>query len=109
MGAGQALAIGLTNLDKFAYIGAFSGGSRNFDPQTSYNGVFRDATKANRDIRLLWIGYGAEDGGYSTGKEMHELLEKAGVKHVWFEGAGSHEWQVWRKHLHAFAPLLFSK
>jgi enterochelin esterase-like enzyme len=26
---------------------------------------------------------------------------------VWFAGRGSHEWQVWRKHLHEFAQLLF--
>jgi enterochelin esterase-like enzyme len=109
MGAGQALAIGLTNLDKFAYIGAFSGGARNFDPQTSFNGALADAAKANRSIRLLWMGYGTEDAGHAAGRQAHESLDKAGVKHTWFEGPGSHEWQVWRKHLHAFAPLLFTK
>jgi enterochelin esterase-like enzyme len=34
-------------------------------------------------------------------------LEKAGIRHVWYECDGTHEWQVWRKHLHEFAPRLF--
>jgi enterochelin esterase family protein len=109
MGAGQALAIGLPNLDKFAYVGAFSGGARNFDPTTSYDGALKDAAIANRSLRLLWMGYGTEDAGYAFGKQVHKKLDQAGIKHVWFEGPGSHEWQVWRKHLYAFAPLLFTK
>lgn len=108
MGAGQALRIGLTNLDKFASIGSFSGGSRDFDPQTSFDGVFADAKAVNSRLDLLWVGCGTEDRLYSGAKAFHESLEKAGVNHVWFEGPGSHEWQVWRKHLHDFAPRLFA-
>lgn len=41
---------------------------------------------------------------------MHEALEKAGVKHVYFEAQGTaHEFETWRKSLHGFAPLLFQK
>ena len=29
------------------------------------------------------------------------------IEHAWFPGPGAHEWQVWRKHLHDFAPRLF--
>ena len=109
MGAGQAMRIGLGNLDKFASVGAFSGGSRNFDPAASYGGVMADAAAFNAKLDLLWIGCGVEDRQYAGAKSLHESLEAAGIEHVWFEGPGSHEWQVWRKHLHAFAPLLFRK
>jgi enterochelin esterase-like enzyme/nicotinamidase-related amidase len=107
MGAGQAMSIGLGNLDKFSYIGAFSGGQRSFDPKTSYGSVFQDVAAANQKIRLLWMGCGTEDGGYNGLKTAHEALQAAGIKHVWFDGPGGHEWQVWRKHLHDFAPRLF--
>lgn len=107
MGSGQALNIGLSNLDKFSYIGGFSGGMRSFDPQTAYGGVFKDPAAANKKIRLLWLGCGSEDRAYAGLKATHETMDKAGIRHIWFEGPGSHEWQVWRKHLHAFAPLLF--
>ncbi|MGH9721342.1 MAG: alpha/beta hydrolase-fold protein [Bryobacteraceae bacterium] len=97
MGGGQALRIGFGNLDRFASIGVFSGATRGFEVNSA----------PKKPIDLLWIGCGAEDRLFEGAQSLHQSLEAAGVKHVWFEGAGSHEWQVWRKHLHAFAPLLF--
>ena len=39
---------------------------------------------------------------------LHEQLEQAGVKHVYFEAPGTaHEFQTWRKSLHEFAQLLW--
>ena len=107
MGAGQAMQIGLGNLDRFASIGSFSGGGRSFDSKTSYGGVFADPAAANKKIDLLWIGCGSGDRGFEAAASLHKALDAAGVRHVWFESAGSHEWQVWRKHLHDFAPRLF--
>jgi enterochelin esterase family protein len=107
MGAGQALNIGLRNLNVFGSIGAFSGGSRNFDVQTSFDGVFQDADEFNSKVKLFWIGNGYLDRGFKSSKSMHEALEKQNIEHVWFESPGSHEWQVWRKHLHDFAQRLF--
>jgi len=109
MGAGQALQIGLGNLGLFDSIAAFSGGGRDFDPRTSFGGVLADPVAANRRIRLLWLGCGTEDRGYASGKSFHEALTAAGIRHVWVEGPGSHEWQVWRKHLFDLAPRLFQE
>src|SRR4029079_19115630 len=45
---------------------------------------------------------------YEGVKHYHEALEKAGIKHVYYESPGtSHEWLTWRRSLHEFAPLLF--
>jgi len=107
MGAGQAMRIGLGNLGMFAWIGSFSGGGRNFDPNSSYGGVFRDPADANKKIKLLWIGCGDIDFLYKGAKKLHDSLTEHGVRHVWFECHGSHEWQVWRKDLYQFAQLLF--
>jgi enterochelin esterase family protein len=39
---------------------------------------------------------------------MRDELEKAGLKNVFCQSPGTaHEWQTWRRDLHAFAPLLF--
>jgi enterochelin esterase family protein len=54
MGAGQALQIGLSNLDLFAYIAGLSGGVRTFDPKASFGGVFSDANAA-------WWGFDRSD------------------------------------------------
>src|SRR5204862_1194992 len=107
MGGGQAMSTGLAHLDEFAWVGSFSGALREFNVETSYDGVFRDAADVNRRIRLLWIGCGAEDRLFEGGRAIHKSLAEHKVEHVWVEGAGSHEWQVWRKHLHDFAPRLF--
>ncbi len=109
MGGGQAMFVGLSNLDKFASIGVFSGaGGRNLDVKTAFNGAFADAAAFNKQVPLFWIGCGTEDNLVFAGSRvLHEALEKAGVRHVWWEGPGLHEWQVWRKHLHAFAQSVF--
>lgn len=112
MGAGQAVQIGLSHLDQFAYIGSFSGGGiRDFDPKTSYNGVFSDATAFNKKVPMLWFGAGTAEASRATsGKAAIEAMNKAGIKAVWFEAPGtSHEWQTWRKCLCDFAPRLFGK
>lgn len=108
MGGGQALQIGLTHLDLFAYIGSFSGAIRNFDAKTSYAGAFQDPAAFNKKVRLLWFGAGtAEQGMHSAAQGAHQALEQAGVKNVFFECPFAHEWQTWRYDLRDFAPRLF--
>jgi enterochelin esterase-like enzyme len=101
MGAGQAMQIGLGNLDKFAYIGSFSGGG----PARSDPGKFEPKPL------LVWMGAGsAESGRMTSGKATVEAMTKAGIPAVWLEAPGtSHEWQTWRKCLYDFAPRLFQK
>ena len=115
MGGGQTFAITLANLDKFAYIGGFSGagggmGGAGFDVKTANNGVFADAAAFNKKVKLLWIGLGtAEPERMATNiKGFHEVLDKAGIKTVYYESPGTaHEWLTWRRSLNEFAPLLF--
>jgi len=100
MGAGQATQIGLGNLDKFAYIGSFSGG-----------GMARTQPTPGSGLLLFWMGAGSGEAGRMTsGKTAIEAMKKAGITAVWFEAPGtSHEWQTWRKCLYDFAPRLFQK
>lgn len=107
MGAGQATRIGFNNLDVFASIGAFSGGSRKFDPNTS---IFKDPKEFNETVKLYWFGMGTLERGYERAKSTHDELVKYGINQdVWHDIEGSHEWQVWRNHLHRFAQKLFKK
>ena len=115
MGGMQTFQITLKHPDRFAYIGGFSGagggfGGVAFDPKTAHNGVMADADAFNRRVRLLWLGIGTAEPQrmYEGVKKYHEALEKAGIKHVYYESPGtSHEWLTWRRCLHEFAPLLF--
>jgi enterochelin esterase family protein len=109
MGSGQALQITLTHLDTFSYIGGFSGPARNADLKTAYNGAFADAGAFNSKVHLLWLGAGtAEEAIHRSTQTMHEALNSAGIKNVYYESpATAHEWQTWRRDLHEFAQLLF--
>jgi enterochelin esterase-like enzyme len=115
MGGMQTFLITLKHLDLFAYIGGFSGGGGGFgrvpfDPKTAHNGVMADADAFNNKVRLLWLGIGTAEPKrmYDSIKNYHEALEKARIKHVYYESPGtSHEWLTWRRCLHEFAPLLF--
>lgn len=115
MGGMQTFNITLSNLDKFAYIGGFSGagggfGGATFDAKTAHNGVMADAAAFNKKMKLVWLGIGTEEpkNMYASVKNYHDALEQAGIKTVYYESPGTaHEWQTWRRDLKEFAPLLF--
>ena len=114
MGGMQTFVITLDNLDKFSYIGGFSGGGGGFggtfDVKTAYNGVMADAEAFNKKVHLLWIGVGTAEGQrfYGGLKGYRDALEAAGIKTVLYESPGTaHEWLTWRRCLREFAPLLF--
>ena len=115
MGGMQTFQITLKHLDLFSHIGGFSGGGGGFggvafDPKTAHGGVMADADAFNKKVRVLWLGIGTTEPQrmYESVKNYHQALEKAGIKHVYYESPGtSHEWLTWRRSLHEFAPLLF--
>jgi enterochelin esterase-like enzyme len=108
MGGGQALQIGLTHRDTFAYVGAFSAPGRTFDT-AAYGGAFADSAKFNARVRLLWLGAGtAEERIHRSVKAFHDALTAAKIKAEFVASPGTaHEWQTWRNALYDFAPRLF--
>jgi enterochelin esterase-like enzyme len=112
MGGMQTLQITLANLDKFSYIGAFSGAfmPQGSDLKTYQNGIFSDPERFNKKVKLLWIGIGTHEGEmfYKGINQFHLTLQDLGIKHVYIESQGTaHEWQTWRRALYDFAPRLF--
>ena len=109
MGGMQSFLTVLSNTDKFAYLGGFSGssgGRGGFDPKTSNNGVFANADAFNKKMKVLFLGIGSVEGPGT--KNFSEELTKAGIKNSYFESPGTaHEWLTWRRCLNDFAPRLF--
>jgi enterochelin esterase-like enzyme len=109
MGGMQSFQTVLPNLDKFAYLGGFSGNNgpgATFDPKTSNNGVFADAAAFNKKMKVLFLGIGSVEGPAT--KNFSEQLTKAGIHTVYIESPGTaHEWLTWRRCLADFAPRLF--
>src|ERR1051325_14341 len=117
MGGMQTFQITLNHLDRFSYIGGFSGaggmlvlGNRKLDPKTDYNGAFADPAAFGKKVHLLWLGVGtAEPERMRAGlQRLHASLDEAKIQHVFYESPGTdHEWQTWRRDLKDFAPRLF--
>ncbi len=109
MGGAQTFGTALSHLDKFAYIGGFSGsggGRGGFDPKTSNGGVFADAATFNKKVKVLFLGIGSAEGPGT--KTFSEQLTQAGIKNIYYESPGTaHEWLTWRRSFKEFAPLLF--
>jgi enterochelin esterase family protein len=116
MGGMQTFVIALDNLDKFAYVGGFSGAGgglwSKFDAKTSNRGVMADAKAFNEKVRVLFMSIGTAEGDmfYKSVKGYRDAVEQAGIKTVYYESPGTaHEWQTWRRSLREFAPLLFNE
>ncbi|HXW92667.1 MAG TPA: alpha/beta hydrolase-fold protein [Terriglobales bacterium] len=104
MGGSESLLTGLNNLDKFAWIGAFSSGGIPEDFGKDFPGL--DA-KANQQIRLLWIACGTEDRLIRVNRNFRQWLKSKDVQYTEIEMPGQHTWMVWRRNLAEFAGLLF--
>ena len=113
MGGFQTFQTTMTNLDKFAYIGGFSGAGlmpAGSDIKTLYNGVWANPEEFNNKVKLVYVSTGLKEptGMYNTVKNFHDALEKTGIKHTYYESPGTgHEWQTWRRSLRQFAGMLF--
>ena len=107
-GGHQTFDVVLTNLDKFAWMGTFSGAIFGLDVKTAYNGVFANADEFNKKIHYFYMNWGSDD--FIKNGETVQQLRALGVKVVAEESAGTaHEWLTWRRGLNAFIPHLFKK
>jgi len=104
MGGSESLLTGLNNLDKFAWVGAFSSGgiAEDFDAEFP-----RLDAKANEKLRLLWIACGTDDNLIGLNRKVRAWLDSKGVHNTPIETPGAHTWMVWRRNLADFSGLLF--
>jgi enterochelin esterase-like enzyme len=135
MGGGITAAVTMVNLDKFSYIGLFSGGSAagfggrgrggaapgatpaaapapaTLDLKTVYSGAMADPAEFNRKVKVLFMSYGTEPPlENSEGLKRHqEQLIAASItnSYIYLSPGTTHEWQTWRRSFYTFAQLLF--
>ena len=123
MGGGQTARVTMVNLDKFSYIGLFSGGAAiprpgrdgsapaPFDIKTAYSGAMANPAEFNKKVKVLFMSFGTEPPLENPEglKKHQEQLIAAGItnSYVYLSPGTSHEWQTWRRSLYTFAQLLF--
>jgi enterochelin esterase family protein len=107
LGGTQTYQITQANLDKFAWIGIFSAPFGFPGVETGYNGLLKKPDEFNKQVKLFFVSMGSKEAA-GTGRSVHEELDKAGIRNVYFESPGTaHEFQTWRRSLHGFTQRLF--
>jgi enterochelin esterase-like enzyme len=103
MGGGQSLNFGLGHLDTFAWIGGFSSAPNTKPPAE----LVPDPEAAARQVKLLWLSCGNQDGLIGISQGVHAWLAEHAVPHVWHVDGNGHDPTHWRNSLYHFAQLLF--
>jgi enterochelin esterase family protein len=108
MGGGQTLQIGLSHLDTFHYIGAFSAAARG-NAEETYKDFLADPAVANKKLKLFYIACGKTDSLYAPAQAFDEVLNKHQIKHTFVASEEGHVWRNWRNYLAEFSSQLFKK
>ncbi|WP_343679557.1 alpha/beta hydrolase [Chryseobacterium arthrosphaerae] len=102
MGGGQTLNFGLGNIDRFAWVGAFSAAPNTKEPQL----LLPDPSKA-KELKLLWISCGDQDRLMPFSKRTSDYLTDNKIPHIFYVEPGGHNFKVWKNDLYLFSQLLF--
>ena len=101
MGGGQTHSTTMANLDKFAYIGLFSGGNVT-------TAEVKDPAAFKKQVKVVFVGSGGAEPMTAGNKTAVDDMKKAGFNVVFYESPKTaHEFLTWRRCLHEFTPLLF--
>jgi len=112
MGGLQALTLGLAHLDRFGWIGGFSGLGQlksEIELNMTFAETLKSPTQINKQIGALWFSAGDLEGRVlARNQEFSTLLKQRGIRHTFVTAAGwSHQMQSWRRNLYEFAQVLF--
>jgi enterochelin esterase-like enzyme len=112
MGGFETKLIAPKNLDTFAYIGLFSGGTVGMDDVAATPG-FKDK------VKLVFVSFGSRElegnrplapgGGPRPDPRVNAAaIKAAGINSAFYVSPDTaHEFLTWRRSLHEMAPLLF--
>jgi enterochelin esterase-like enzyme len=103
MGGGQTLNFGLTHLDRFAWLGAFSAAPNTKPPAE----LVPDPAAVTRQLKLFYLSCGNKDGLLRVSQGMHGYLKERNVPHIWNVDGHAHDATHWRHNLYHFAQRIF--
>jgi enterochelin esterase family protein len=130
MGGAESLYTGLNYLDRFAWIGSFSGafvmwprahppstdaapagggrGPRAMEPADFEKNFPNLTAKSASQLKLIWMACGTEDGLIGVNRQFANWLKSKDIQFTDLEIPNyAHVWPLWRQNLAELAPLLF--
>jgi enterochelin esterase-like enzyme len=102
MGGGQSLNFGLADLDTFGWVGGFSSA-----PNTKPPTELLPKPEAAKQLKLLWLSCGNQDGLIPISQGVHAYLKEHDVPHVWHVASHGHDAAEWKQALYYFVQKLF--
>ncbi len=103
MGGGQTFNIGLSHLDTFSWIAPFSAA-----PNTKLLAeLVDDPDSVSKNLNLLYISCGNQDGLINNSQQAHRFLRDHGVPHIWNVDDHGHDGETWGSNLYHLAQRLF--
>lgn len=102
MGGGQTLNIGLAHVETFAYIGGFSSA-----PNTKSPADLVADPASLKQLKLLWIACGNQDGLIRISQGVHGMLKEKDVPHVWNVDSHAHDDPESANNLYLFVQRIF--
>jgi len=103
MGGGQSLNIGLVHPEVFAYVGGFSSAP---DTKSPPNVLVPDPS-VPKQLKLIWLSSGNQDGLIRIGRGVHDYLKENGVPHIWNVDGHAHDNPEWSANLYLFTQHIF--
>ena len=103
MGGGQTFNFGLTHLDLFPWIAAFSAAPNTKAPAE----LVPNPAAAREQLKLLYISCGNQDGLINFSQRVHRYLAEHEVPHIWNVDDHGHDGDTWGSNLHHFAQRVF--
>ena len=102
MGSGQALNIGLTNLDTFAWVAVVAPA-----PNTRPPADLIPNPAALNQLKLLWLSVGNRDALYRVAQGIHTYATEKGAPHIWRVDTNAHDTGAMSANFYHFAQKLF--
>ncbi len=104
MGSGQALNIGLANLDTFAWVAVVAPA-----PNTRPPAELIPNPAALNQLKLFWLSVGNRDVLYRVAQGVHTYATEKGVPHIWRVDTNAHDTAAMSANFYHFAQKLFKE
>ncbi len=106
-GGGQTLRTAFGNMDKFAWVCAYSSYLSTEEMERSYKPIVGNPVSTNKQLKLLWVSVGSDDFLYKGTVEFMDYLKAKQVNYKSLITDGGHTWMNVKTYVAATTPLLF--
>lgn len=106
-GGGQTLRTAFNNMDKFAWVCAYSSYLSPQEMDGNFSQIVAKPDQTNKQLKLLWVSVGSDDFLYKGTVEFMDYLKAKKVNYKSLITDGGHTWMNVKTYVAATTPLLF--